>query len=201
MKKIIAAIFATILLATTFTGCFSVGNIPEPTQSISTTPSYDDNEDIEDETEEETTVDEFPTYADDEDEEEDEDTDVSSDTFTYTEPQGRWSVEVPNVWNELGKIVERSDNYIRFVYKKAYDDYGAGHVFTIGTASALDPYDVSQLPHGEEIYLDGVIQVYIEYPTDVQYGGLDGSDMATQSVEYGKLKDTINKIKDSLKIL
>lgn len=200
MKRIIAILAVMAMLTAVFVGC---NNQEEPkptettTQEITETETETDTEEVS-ETEEETTeattsTDEFPTET--------EETTVK-DTNNYTEPQNRWSVNIPSVWDKYGKVIEDpSGKYVKFVYKKAYDEYQAGHVFTINTVDAANKVDVTQYPHAEEVYLDKNIQIYVMYPTDVQFGGIDGSEMDTQSVEYGKLKNTTDVILDSLKVL
>lgn len=200
MKRIIAILAVMAMLTAVFVGC---NNQEEPkptettTQEITETETETETEEVS-ETEEETTeattsTDEFPTET--------EETTVV-DTNNYTEPQNRWSVNIPSVWDKYGKVIEDpSGKYVKFVYKKAYDEYQAGHVFTINTVDAANKVDVTQYPHAEEVYLDKNIQIYVMYPTDVQFGGIDGSEMDTQSVEYGKLKNTTDVILDSLKVL
>lgn len=200
MKRIIAILAVMAMLTAVFVGC---NNQEEPkptettTQEITETETETETEEVS-ETEEETTeattsTDEFPTET--------EETTVK-DTNNYTEPQNRWSVNIPSVWDKYGKVIEDpSGKYVKFVYKKAYDEYQAGHVFTINTVDAANKVDVTQYPHAEEVYLDKNIQIYVMYPTDVQFGGIDGSEMDTQSVEYGKLKNTTDVILDSLKVL
>jgi hypothetical protein len=39
------------------------------------------------------------------------------------------------------------------------------------------------------------------YPTDVQYGGLDGSDMEKEAPEYNALYNTREDIIDSLEVI
>ena len=191
MKKLFFTILIVIIISA-FTGCSLFPSFNQPTQATETTSQ----ETTQTETQKITTTDEFPTVDDDDNDD--------ADSETYTEANGRWSVTLPEVWDELGDIIESSTDgidYVRFVYEEAYEDYGAGHVFTIGTSDASNPYDVSSLPHGKEIYLDKNIQVFVEYPTDLQYGGADGSKISEQMIEYNKLKDTIDEIIDSLKVL
>ncbi len=195
MKRIIAILAVMAMMTAVFAGC---NNQEEPkpteatTQKVTETETEETTETEEETTEATTSTDEFPTEADT----------TAADTNNYKEPQKRWSANVPSVWDKYGKIIEDpSGKYVKFVYKKAYDEYQAGHVFTINTVSAANKVDVTQYPHAEEVYLDKNIQIYVMYPTDVQFGGIDGSEMDTQSVEYGKLKNTTDAIIDSLKVL
>ena len=121
----------------------------------------------------------------------------------YTEPNGYWQVTVPDIWSELGIIVEYKDGYnscVKFAYEDAYND-GAGHVFTIVMCvNPSDFVDVENLPHAEELYRSPDFQVYVVYPTDVQFGVYDdpSSDrFQRQKEEYGELYDTREDIIDS----
>lgn len=218
MKKIIAILSVITILATVFYGCgepketTSTEATTQETTEIETDTETDEITEMEtesDTTEATTSTDEFPTESNDNDDSNnsgdngnsDDGTDTSSNN--YTEPGKRWSANVPtNVWDTYGEILEdASKTYVRFVYKKAYDEYQAGHVFTIYTVDAANKVDVSTYPHAEQIYLDDNIQIYVDYPTDVQYGGIDGSEIESQGKEYKKLKDTTSGIINSIKVL
>ena len=199
MKRLFAITLLTVLMLSVFTGCSSFPFAPTPTQPSETTQATSAEtaaptetteaaETTQEETQKVTTTDEFPTEGDEEE--------------GYAEPQGRWSLDVPDSWYEYGDIIEESNgNRVKFVYKKAYDEYGAGHVFTIFTKNASNAVDVTELPHAEELYLDDNIQIYVEYPTDVQFGGIDGSEIEEQAPEYGALSDMKDDIINSLEVL
>ena len=204
MKRIFTLLIISIIIMS-FAGCSMFPTFNKPTEATeNTTQETTAEATTQEETQKVTTTDEFPTVDEDDDDVDDDDDDTDADNVdTYTEPYGRWSVKLPEIWDELGDIVESNNNgidYVSFVYEKAYEDYGAGRVFTICTTDADNPVDVSQLPHGEEIYLDKNIQIYVEYPTDVQYGGIDGSKMKEQKPEYDALKATVEDIIASLEV-
>ncbi len=195
MKKIVTLLIISIIIMS-FAGCSLFPTFNKPTETTeSTSKETSEETTAQQDNQKVTTTDEFPTIDDDDDDDD--------GTETYTEPNGRWSVKLPEVWDELGDMVVSKSSgidYVNFVYEKAYDDYGAGRVFAICTTDADNKVDVSQLPHGEEIYLDKNIQIYVEYPTDVQFGGIDGSKMEEQKPEYDALKSTIEDIIDSLEV-
>lgn len=122
-------------------------------------------------------------------------------TFTYTDPAGKYQLTVPAIWNETGLIKSETDvdgnEFVRFYYKAAYDQ-GAGHVFSIGLVEdASKMVDVTQLPHAEEIFNDGSRQVFVIYPTDVQFApnSVQGTDEFTkQQNEYSALSETKESI-------
>lgn len=128
----------------------------------------------------------------------------ADNTFTYTDPAGKYQLTVPAIWKETGLILSETDvdgnEFVRFYYKAAYDE-GAGHVFSIGLAE--DPakfVDVTQLPHAENIFNDGKRQAFVIYPTDVQFApnGTPGSDdFNKQQKEYTALSDTKESIINS----
>ncbi len=196
MKKALTITLAAVLITAIFSGCSCFGvqliRTTEPQETTAETTA-ETTEALVSKTEKQTedikTTDEFPTEGEDEN--------------NYTEPSGRWSVNVPEIWDKKGKIIEskyKKTDIVRFVYKKAYDEYEAGHVFSICTVSADKAVDVSTLPRAEEIYIDDNIQIYVDYPTDVQFGGIDGSEMESQGKEYNKLKNTVEDIIDSLNV-
>ncbi|MBR1731205.1 MAG: hypothetical protein IJ725_02080 [Ruminococcus sp.] len=194
MKRLLTVSIISLLIIVMISGCSLFPAPQQPTQAAETSSKVEETTTGAQTSEEETqqgvkTTDEFPTEGDE-----------NEDTYTYTEPQGRWSVQVPNEWDEYGEIINLNGN-VRFVYKKAYEEYGAGHVFTICTKDALNKVDVTTYPRAEEIYLDSNIQVFVEYPTDVQFGGMDGSEMDEQAPEYSALSELEEEIIDSLEIL
>lgn len=116
--------------------------------------------------------------------------------FTYTDPYYGWTVQVPEVWHTYGMIVEDNENDAdRFMYKDAYLNDNAGHVFTI--VNTTSPIDTTQLPHGGELYNDGSLQVYWWAATDVQFGvsySPDTAEFQRQADEYGQLSETRDEI-------
>ena len=126
--------------------------------------------------------------------------------FLYNDPSGLYQLTVPVIWNATGLIVE--DEYqgheaVKFVYQDAYYQ-GAGRVFTvIYIDDPADFVDVTQWPHAEELFNNGSIQVFVDYPTDVQWGVYEQpgtSEFNKQQAEYNALKDTTRSILDSFTI-
>lgn len=204
MKKILALLLAAAMMIVVFTSCSCFLFTPAPTQAAETTSATEEEtaeatETTQKATQKVTSTDEFPTEGDDDNDDND---DTDDNEGHFVEPQGRWRVEVPEIWDEYGDIVvTKNGNSVKFVYKKAYEEYKAGHVFTICTTAASNKVDVTNYPHAEEIYLDKNIQIYVLYPTDVQYGGLDGSDMEKEAPEYNALYNTREDIIDSLEVI
>ena len=101
-------------------------------------------------------------------------------------------------------ILEEDDGngneMVRFVYKDSYYE-GAGNVFSIVMID--DPsafFDVSMLPHGEELYNDGKVQVFVNHPTDVQFAPYEQPgtpEFNKQQAEYSALSNTKRSIIDS----
>lgn len=192
MKKVFAIILSAVIMSLAFSGCSFFGIRFQPkteTESTSaqTTETTTATQAPQTTTQEIKTTDEFPTEDDSEE---------------FIEPQGRWKVTLPDVWDSYGDIIvsDKGDN-VRFVYEEAYEEYGAGHVFTICTNKASDKEDMTNFPHAKEIYLDKNIQIYVMYPTDVQFGGIDGSKIDEQSEEYSALYNSVEDIIKSLEVL
>ena len=130
---------------------------------------------------------------------------TAPDGYFYVEhPDGLWRVTVPEIWHDKGLFVTLEDGhtlYMKFVLKDAYYE-GAGHVFTIATVSGSANFaDVSYFPRADELYRDDEIQIYAEYPTDVQFGVYDdpSSDaFKQQQQDYQALAETKQGIIDSL---
>lgn len=194
MKRFLAIAITAAVLVTAFSGCslFTINVEPtKPSETAAETTQAETSKPAEttEATQKVNTTDEFPTEGDDAEN-------------VFTEPNGRWKVTIPDVWYKYGEIKQSAKkNYVKFVYKKASDEYGAGHVFTISTVDAADAVDVKQFPHAEEIYKDENIQIYVEYPTDVQFGGMDGSSIESDGPEYQALSETKDEIIDSLEVL
>jgi len=126
-----------------------------------------------------------------------------ANAFYYTSPSGHWRVTVPNQWKKTGKIVEYIKDSVytaQFVHRGAYAK-GAGHIFTIVTVEGTKNFvNVSQYPHAETIIKTGGVQVYVIYPTDVQFGvGVKAGSAAykQQQREYQALANTRQSILDS----
>ena len=124
---------------------------------------------------------------------------AKADYKEYTDPKGRWSVKIPNDWYKYGDVIENEDS-VKFVYKKSYTEYGAGHVFTIFTVPVEEKVNVSDYPKGKELYIDNSIQVYVLYPTDVQFGGINGENFDTEKEEYKFLSNLREEIIDSFTV-
>lgn len=194
MKRLLILTMAAVLSLSLLAGCSkkssssssskkSSTSVDTPTQKPAPTSQQETNSD----TPSVVTRDEFPTEGDD---------------SIFVEPNGKWSVKIPDEWYDYGSVIENySDNSVRFVYKKAYNDYGAGHVFTICTVDASSAEDVSTYPRAEELYRDSDIQIFVYYPTDVQFGGMDGSTVDEDGKEYRVLSDMADGIIGSLEVL
>lgn len=194
MKKILVFLLITVFTLTLLTAC---GDKPksDTDKKAATEKATEAVTEAEPETEEET---EAPTEA------ETEKPRATDTEFTYTDPAGVYQLTVPTIWNDTGLIADETDvdgnECVRFFYKAAYDQ-GAGHVFTV--VLVRDPskiVDITQLPHAEDIFNDGKMQVYVMYPTDVQFAPYDEpgtGDFNKQQAEYEALSKTRESIIDS----
>lgn len=195
MKKILALLLAAVFTAAVLAACGDGEPKRRPTNATEAATEAQTEEATEAPTEE---VTEAPTEAPTEKPtqaptEKPKATDTS---FEYSDPAGAYQVTVPEIWNNTGMIVE--DEYdgnelVRFVYKDAYYE-GAGNVFTIVYVNnSANIIDVSNLPHGDELYNDGSEQIYVIYPTDVQFGVYEQPGTAEfnkQQAEYSALSAT-----------
>ncbi len=124
--------------------------------------------------------------------------------FSYTDPDGEFTLTVPAIWNETGMILEEDDGsgheMIRFVYKDAYYQ-GAGTVFSIVVIDDPSAFvDVTMLPHAEELYKDDSTQIFVNYPTDVQFSVYEQpgtAEFQRQQAEYTALNQTRQGVIDS----
>lgn len=190
MKKIIAVFLTAVFAAAFLTACGDKSKSDTDNKKAATEKATEAA--TEAQTEEATeAVTEEPTEAPETDEA----------AFTYTDPAGKYQLTVPAIWNETGFIKSDTDvdgnEFVRFYYKAAYDQ-GAGHVFSIGLVEdASKMVDVTQLPHAEEIFNDGSKQVFVIYPTDVQFapnGEQGTAEFTKQQKEYTELSDTKESI-------
>lgn len=126
----------------------------------------------------------------------------------YHNTEYGWSVEVPDAWYTYGTIVESSSSQsghlgsTRFLYKEAFQEMNAGHVFTIyavPAGSKNDDGNTGGNPSGGFLGRNDKYAYYWWKATDVQYGS-NSSEMERQSAEYKTLSDMRQTILDSFKI-
>ena len=200
MKKTLALLLAAVLFAVMLTACGDKSEKKTDPPAATEKAAETVTEALTEEPTEEAT--EAPTG------EQTEAPAAADSAFTYTDPAGIYQLTVPVIWNETGLIKEETDvdgnECVRFYYKASYEQ-GAGHVFSVILVD--DPskiIDVTQMPHSEDLFNDGKRQVYVMYPTDVQFAPYDepgSADFNKQQAEYSALYETRQGIIDSFRFV
>ena len=185
MRRITAILLAIVFIAALLCACDDTK--PDPDASTAEPTEKATEKAADDPTDAPTDV---PTEA----------SEPADSTFVYTDPSGAYQLDVPERWNDTGMIVaEENEGYeiVAFVYKDAYEQ-GAGRVFTIVKISdAANITDVSELPHAEELYNDGTMQVFVNYPTDVQFAPYDEPGSAESDRQYEEYR-VLSEMRDGI---
>ncbi|MBQ3417093.1 MAG: hypothetical protein IJH32_04590 [Ruminococcus sp.] len=115
--------------------------------------------------------------------------------FTYTNNKYGWSVDIPEVWNEYGMIVEYDDTgEVAFKHEESFfsEYHLSGNIFSLVTLPAGSTFYTANGSTGTDIYQDDEYMVCWDKPSDVQ------TDLHFED-EINQLKDTREQILESFR--
>lgn len=115
--------------------------------------------------------------------------------FTYTNHKFGWSVDVPEVWNEYGYIIEDDETGTAyFKHENSYfsEYHLSGTIFSLVTLPAGSTFYTSNGSTGTDIYQNDEYMVCWDKPSDVQ------TDLHLED-EIAPLKDTRERILESFR--
>lgn len=116
--------------------------------------------------------------------------------FTYTNRKYGWSVDVPEVWNEYGYIIEYDDTgKVEFKHEASFfsDYHLTGDIFSMVTLPAGSTFYTANGSTGTDIYQDDENMVCWDKPSDVQ------TDYENYKDEIEQLKETRDRILESFR--
>ena len=91
--------------------------------------------------------------------------------FTYTNNKFGWSVDVPEVWNEYGYIIENDETgTVYFKHENSYfsEYHLSGDIFSMVTLPAGSTFYTANGSTGTDVYQDDTYMVCWDRPSDVQ---------------------------------